>query len=174
MTRLSIWIRVKITRRERGGRPNIQIIDFTFQQNELEGNREPVKILREELERVTHFKYLGTSIEEEGGMETEITKRVGAVCRNGKKWNFGVLCNRRIPWAETWATTKKQEKRIEVNETRMLRWSDTQRQDEERTHPWNNESGAGFQRRLNWYGHVMRRDEEHKRKQDGKMRSNET
>ena len=30
------------------------------------------------LEIVTHFKYLGTSIEEECGMETEIIKRVGA------------------------------------------------------------------------------------------------
>ena len=37
-----------------------------------------MNILGEELERVTHSKYLGTSIEEECGMETEITKRVGA------------------------------------------------------------------------------------------------
>ena len=30
-------------------------------------------ILGEELERVTHFKYLVTRLEEEGGVETEIT-----------------------------------------------------------------------------------------------------
>ena len=54
--------------------------------------------------------------------------------------NHLVLCDRRMPaklkgkvyktvirlampyWAETWATIKKQEKRIEVNEMRMLRW----------------------------------------------------
>ena len=59
-------------------------MDFNFKQNQ-QGNREPVKILGEELERVTHFKYLGMSMEEEGGMETEITKRVGAGWRN---WNM--------------------------------------------------------------------------------------
>ena len=48
-------------------------MDFNFEQSQ-QGNREPVKIPREELERVTHFKYLGTSMEEEGGMEIEITK----------------------------------------------------------------------------------------------------
>ena len=32
---------------------------------------------RGSLEIVTHFKYLGTSIEEECGKETEIIKRVG-------------------------------------------------------------------------------------------------
>ena len=37
-----------------------------------------MKILGEEMERVTHFKYLGTNVEEECGMEMEITKRVGS------------------------------------------------------------------------------------------------
>ena len=95
----------------------------------IQGNREPVNILGEELERVTNFKYLGTSMEDEGGMETEITKRVGASWRNWKKCS-GVLCDRRMPvklkgnvyktvirpamlyGAETWATTKRQEKQI--------------------------------------------------------------
>ena len=61
-----------------------QFMDFNCEHNQ-QGNREPVKILGEELERVTHFKYLGTSMEEEGGMETEITKRVGAGWGNWKK-----------------------------------------------------------------------------------------
>ena len=43
---------------------------------------------------------------------------------------------------------------------------------QERTHPRNNESDAGFQkmtdRRLNWYGDVMRRGEKHiLRKEEG-------
>ena len=59
-------------------------MDFSFEQN-AQGNRPQVKILGEEVERVTHFKYLGTSIEEEGGMETEIAKRVGAGWMNWKK-----------------------------------------------------------------------------------------
>ena len=82
---------------------------------------------------------MGTSIEEEGGMETEIAKRVGAGWMNWKKCS-GVFCDKKMPvkrngkvyrtvvrpamlyGAETWATTKRQESRIEVNEMRMLRW----------------------------------------------------
>ena len=78
-------------------------------------------------------------MEEEGGMETEITKRVGAGWRKWKKCS-GVLCDRRMPvklkgklyktvirpamlyGAEMWATTKRPEQRSEVTEMRMLRW----------------------------------------------------
>ena len=135
---LDTWRKSLEERGMRLSRPKTQFMDFNFEQNQ-QGNREPVKILGEELERVTHFKYLGTSMEEEGGMETEITKRVGAGWRNWKKCS-GVLCDRRVPvklkgkvyktvirpamlyGAEMWATTKRQEKRIEVTEMRMLRW----------------------------------------------------
>ena len=66
-------------------------------------------------------------------METEIAKRVGAGWMNWKKCS-GVLCDKKMPvklkrkvyrtvvrpamlyGAETWATTKRQESRIEVNE----------------------------------------------------------
>ena len=48
----------------RVSRPKTQYMDFSFEQN-AQGNRPQVKILGEEVERVTHFKYLGTSIEEE-------------------------------------------------------------------------------------------------------------
>ena len=70
--------------------------------------------------------------------------------------------------SETWATTKRQEKRIEVTEMRMRRWMcGVTRKDKIR-----NEHILGTtrvaqaskkitERRLNWYGHVMRRDGEH-------------
>ena len=79
------------------------------------------------------------SVEEEGGIATEIAKRVGAGWMNWKKCS-GVLCDKMMPVklkakvyrtvvrpamlhvADTWATTKRQESRIEVNEMRMLRW----------------------------------------------------
>ena len=72
---------------------------------------------------------MGTSIEEEGGMATEIAKRVGAGWMNWKKCS-GVLGDKRIPvklkgkvyrtvvrpakvyGAETRATTKRHESRI--------------------------------------------------------------
>ena len=70
--------------------------------------------------------------------------------------------------AETWATTKRQESRIEVNEMRMLRWMcGVTRKDKIR-----NEHIRGTtkvvqasrkitERRLKWYGHVMRMEEDH-------------
>ena len=140
------------------------------------------------IDRVTHFKYLGTSIEEEGGIENEIAKRVGAGWMNWKKCS-GVLCDEMMPvklngkvyrtvvraamlfGAETWATTKRQESRIEVNEIRMLRWMcGVTRKDKIR-----NEHIRGTtkvvqasrkitERRLKLYGlygHVMRMEEDH-------------
>ena len=79
----------------RVSRPKTQFMEFSFEQN-AQGNRPQVQILGEEVEKVTHFKYLGTSIEEEGGMETEIANRVGAGWMNWKKCS-GVLCDKRMP-----------------------------------------------------------------------------
>ena len=181
---LESWRKALEERGMRVSRPKTQFMEFSFEQN-TQGNRPQVQILGEEVERVTHFKYLGTSIEEEGGMETEIAKRVGAGWMNWKKCS-GVLCDKRMPvklkgkvyrtvvrpamlyGAETWATTKRQESRIEVNEMRMLRWMcGVTRKDKIR-----NEHIRGTtkvvqasrkitERRLKWYGHVMRMEEDH-------------
>ena len=168
----------------RVSRPKTQFMDFSFEQN-AHGNRPQVKIVGEEVERVTHFKYLGTSIEEEGGMETETAKRVGAGWMNWKKCS-GVECDKRMPvklkrkvyrtvvrpailyGAETWTTIKRQESRIEVNEMRMLRWMCGVA----RKYITRNEHIRGptkvvqasskiTERRLKWYGHVMRMEEDH-------------
>ena len=85
---------------------------------------------------------------------------------NWKKCS-GVLCDKRMPvklkgkvyrtvvrpamlyGAETWATAKRQGSRIEVNEMSMLRWMcgvKRKRQNQERTHPRNDESSAGVQK----------------------------
>ena len=171
---LDTWRKSLEERGMRVSRPKSQFMDFNFQQSQ-QGNREPVKILGEELERVTHFKYLGTTMEEEDGMETEITKRVGAGWRNWKKCS-GVVCDRRMPvklkgkvyktvirpamlyGAETWATTKRQEKRIEVTEMRMLRWMcGVTRKDKFRNEHIRGTTRVAqaskkiTERRLNWY-----------------------
>ena len=122
---LETWRKALEERGMRISRPKTQFMDFNFgQDNDQE--REPVKILGEELQRVHHFKYLGSSVEETGGMATEITQRVSAAWRNWKRCS-GVLCDRRMPvklkgkvyktvvrpallyGAETWATTRGQE-----------------------------------------------------------------
>ena len=91
----------------------------------------PVKIRGEEPQRVHQFTYLGSSVENTGGMATEITQRVSAAWINWKKCSE-VLCDRRMPvklkgnlcktvvrpalsyGAEIWATTKWQEARLDV------------------------------------------------------------
>ena len=91
--------------------------------------REPVKILGEELQRVHHFKYFGSSVEDTGGMTTELSQRGSAAWGNWKRCS-GVLCDRRMPVklqgkvyktvvrparlyrAETWATTRGEEARL--------------------------------------------------------------
>ena len=118
--------------------PKTQFIDFKFGQDNGQG-REPVQILGEELQRVHHVKYIGSSVEETGGMTTEISRSVSAARRNWKRC-CGVLCDRRMPvelkgkvyktvirpallyGAETWATTRGQEARLEVNEMRAHIW----------------------------------------------------
>ena len=50
-------------------RTKTHFIDFQFVEDNCQG-RGPVKILGEELQRVHHFKYLGSSVEETGGMTT--------------------------------------------------------------------------------------------------------
>ena len=117
-------------------RPKTQYIYFKFGQDNGQG-REPVKILGEELQRLHRFMYLGASVEETGGMTTEISQRVSAAWRNWKSCSGVLLHDRRMPLklngkvyktvvrpallygAETGATTRGQEARLEVNETRM-------------------------------------------------------
>ena len=91
---LDTWRKSLEERGMRVSRPKIQFMDFNFEQSQ-QGNRDPVKILGEELERVTHFKYLGTSMEEEGGMETEITsgwEQVGEIGRNAAEYRATEGC----------------------------------------------------------------------------------
>ena len=70
--------------------------------------------------------------------------------------------------AETWATTKKQEARLEVNAMRMLRWMRgvTMRDKIRNEHiRWTTRvvqaSKKLAEKRLKWYGHVRRMKEEH-------------
>ena len=181
---LETWRRALEDRGMRISRPKTQFIDFKFGLDNGQG-REPVKILGEELQRMHHFKYLGSGVEETGGMTTEISQRVSSAWRNWKRCS-GVFCDRRMPvklkgkvyktvvrpallyGAETWATTRGQEVRLEVNEMRMLRWMcgvtrrDNIRNDHIRgTTRVVQASKKITEKRLKWYGHVSRMKDEH-------------
>ena len=65
---LETWRRELEDRGMRTSRPKTQFIDFKFGQDNGQG-KGPFKILGDEL-RVHHFKYIGSSVEETGGMTT--------------------------------------------------------------------------------------------------------
>ena len=153
---------------------------------EFNGNeKEHVKMQGEKLKRVENFNYLGSTVTGDGELDKEIVHRMQAGWMNWRKVS-GVLCDRRISakkkgmiyksvvrpamlyGSETWPMKKVQEKRLEVAEMRMLRWiCGVTRKDKIR-----NEKIRGTtkvveiskkmqERRLQWYGHLMRRDREY-------------
>ena len=135
---LDTWKKALDERGVRISRPKKnQFMDFNFGQDNGK-ERDPVKILWEQLQRVHHFKYLGSSVEETGGMATEITQTVSAAWRNWKRCS-GVLCDKRMTvklkgkvyktvvrtamlyGAQIWATKRGHEARLEVHE---IGWMD--------------------------------------------------
>ena len=96
---------------------------------------EDIKVLR-----VKELKYLGSTVQKNGGCEREIKKRVQAGW-NGWRRVSGVICDRRLParvkekvynsmvrpsmvyGLETVAVTKKQVEEVEVAEMKMLRFA---------------------------------------------------
>ena len=146
---------------------------------------ETVKMEDAKVPRVKEFKYLGSTVQESGGCEREVKKRVQAGW-NGWRRVSGVICDRRLParvkgkvyssmvrpamvyGLETVAVTKKQVEEMEVAEMKMLRFAmGVTRKDKIRNEYIRNtvkveQLGMKMREgRLRWYGHVMRRDQEY-------------
>ena len=101
---------------------------------------EIVKMEDTKVPRVKEFKYLGSTVQEIGSCEREVKKRVQAGW-NGWRKISGVICDKRLParvkekvyssvvrpamvyGLETVAVTKKQVKKMEVAEMKMLRFA---------------------------------------------------
>ena len=101
---------------------------------------ETVKMEDTKVPRVKEFKYLGSTVQESGGCEREVKKRVQAGW-NGWRKVSGVICDKRLParvkekvcssvvrpamvyGLETVTVTKKQVKEMEVAEMKMLRFA---------------------------------------------------
>ena len=149
---------------------------------------ETVKMDDAKVPRVKEFKYLGSTVQECGGCEREVKKRVQAGW-NGWRRVSGVICNRKLPARikgkvyssmvrpamvyelETVAVTKKQVKEMEVAEMKMLRFAmRVMRKDKIRNEYIRSTIKVEWlgmkmrEDRLRWYGHVMRRDQEYVRK----------
>uniref|UniRef100_A0A8D9FDT2 Endonuclease-reverse transcriptase n=1 Tax=Cacopsylla melanoneura TaxID=428564 RepID=A0A8D9FDT2_9HEMI len=155
----------------------------TVQLNFGTDREQSVHLDGEEMRVVEKFKYLGSIVDGMGDLDNEITHRVNAGWMNWKRMT-GVLCDKRMSLkikgkiyktvvrpamlhgAETWAVKKVQEKRLEVAEMKMLRWScgvtklDRIRNEVIRGKIKVTELSKKVQeRRLQWFGHVERRDE---------------
>ena len=146
---------------------------------------ETVKMEDTNVPRVKEFKYLGSTVQESGGCEREVKKRVQAGW-NGWRRVSGVICDRRLParvkgkvyssvvrpamvyGLETVAVTKKQVEEMEVAEMKMLRFTmgvtkkDKIRNEHIRSTVKVERLGMKMREsRLRWYGDVMRRDQEY-------------
>ena len=154
-----------------------------------EGNDdETIKMEDAKVPRVKKFKYLGSAVQESGGCEREVKKRVQAGWNRWRRVS-GVICDRRLParvkgkvyssvvrpammyGLETVAVTKKQVEEMEVAETKMLRFAmgvirkDKIRNKHIRSNVKVEWLGMKLREgRLRWYGHVMRRDQEYVRR----------
>ena len=128
------------------------------------------------------YKYLGFVVQEDGEMKNEISNRIQSGWRNWRKCS-GVLNDRKIPVklkgkvyktairpamlyaAETWATKEMDEKRLEVQEMKMLRWMNgiTRRDKVEnryvRGSMVTNIKDRITESRLRWAGHVWKKDQ---------------
>ena len=145
----------------------------------------PIKIGDDDLPEVQDFKYLGSIIEQSGSCTKEVKKRIQAGWSSWRN-TTGILCDKRVPvkvkgklyktmvrpamlyGLETAALTCSLERKMQVAEMRMLRWSlGVTRRDRIRNEGIRGTIGvcdiAGKLRetRLRWYGHVQRREEEH-------------
>ena len=101
---------------------------------------ETVKMEDTKMPRVNEFKYLGSTVQESGGCEREVKKRVQAGW-NGWRKVSGVICDRRLParvkgkvyssvvtpamvyGLETVAVKNKQVEEMKVAEMKILRFA---------------------------------------------------
>ncbi|XP_063587917.1 uncharacterized protein LOC134765303 [Penaeus indicus] len=102
--------------------------------------RGSVRIQDQRLPEVKEFKHLGSTLQADGGVNAEISRRIQSGWNNLKKMS-GVLCDKRIPTRvkgkihqtviqpamlyvlETVPQTNKTTKRLEVAEMKMCRWA---------------------------------------------------
>ena len=130
---------------------------------------------------VTTFKYLGSIFDSNGGAERNINNRVKLAWMKWKQLT-GVLCDKKVPiklkdrvyktvikpsltyGAECRAVRKKDENRLHVAEMRLLRWiRGKTRKDHVRYKTIQEDAKMSTflrQKRLHWYGHVKRREED--------------
>ena len=170
---------------ERGGlKMNVNKTEVMVSSKEG-GDRIAIQDIRgSDIKQVEKFKYLGSTLSQEGGCEAEVESRIKAAWG---KWRevSGVVCDKKMPvklkvkiyitvirpvliyGSEAWALRRKEEAKLERTEMRMLRWimgvSLLERLENDDIRRM-----AGIVKitevirvgRLRWFGHVLRMDGE--------------
>ncbi|KAE8705185.1 28 kDa ribonucleoprotein [Hibiscus syriacus] len=179
-SRLATW---KIALEEKGLRINIEKTEYLCSNFNGNQNDEDVEVCIEGhvLPSKDCFKYLGSMIHKDGGVDDDVTHRIKA---GWLKWRAatGVLCDKKVPLklkgkfyrmairpallygSECWATKKDHVRRIEAAEMRMLRWT-CGRTLRDMTINSAIRMSLGVvsvseklrEGRLRWFGHVLRR-----------------
>jgi hypothetical protein len=182
--RLDVWRSVMEGKGLRINISKTECIEYEFDEREqVDGTRSAMTISGVEVSEVESFKYLGSFVQKNGGLDEDVKHRIKC---GWMKWReaSGVLCDKRIPirlkgkfyksvvrpamlyGSECWAVDKKIEQRMSVAEMRMLRWmSGVTREDRIRNEYVRGSIGVApigdkmRENRLRWFGHVMRREE---------------
>ena len=157
-----------------------------YMTTELDGDQQTtIKLGGGNIKRVYKFKYLGSVMDNAGDMGKEINNRIQCGWNNWRKVS-GVICDRKVPirlkgkvhkavvrpsmtYGLEAAPLKKIEgRKLDVAEMKMLRWMsgvtriDRVRNDYIRGTVKVTEASKKVQEaRLRWYGHLMRREEQH-------------
>uniref|UniRef100_A0A453N5L0 Reverse transcriptase domain-containing protein n=3 Tax=Aegilops tauschii subsp. strangulata TaxID=200361 RepID=A0A453N5L0_AEGTS len=130
------------------------------------------------------FRYLGSMLQEDGGIDEDVNHRIKA---GWMKWRqaSSILCDKRVPQklkgkfyrtavrpamlygAECWPTKRRHVQQLGVAEMRMLRWMcGHTRKDRVRNDDIRDRVGVApieeklVQHRLRWFGHIQRRPPE--------------
>lgn len=177
--KLERWRRALEERGLRISREKTEYLNFNGRQ-ESEVWMQDVK-----LKGAKEFRYLGSHIAADGSLDGEISHRIQSGWKNWKR-TTGVLCDRKISarvkgkvfksvvrpamlyGAETWPIKRAQESKLEVAEMRMLRWMlGVTRRDKVRnslirgTAKVTEVTKKVQERRMQWFGHIKRREEEY-------------
>ena len=148
-------------------------------------NGKKLKLQGEKIKRAKNFKYLGSTVSNDGRCEKEVRRRIQAGWMSWRKLS-GVLCDKKLSakikgkmyksvvrttilyGMETVTVTERQMGKMEVAELKMVRWAvGVTRKDKIR-----NEYVRGTAKiaklgdklrnaRLRWYKHVKRREEDY-------------
>ena len=147
-------------------------------------NNDNMYLLRERVPTVDSFSYLGSTIQAAGGCNKYVTNRIRARWNRWRKMSR-VICHKKVPevlnnkiyktatrlartyGGECWAIRNREQNQMNTTEMKMLRWIQGKtRKDHIRNVTTREKAHIKpintflMKKRLSWFGHVQRRDED--------------